>query len=129
MSFLSGLRGMVSGRASLSEKWLQPEAEEDLDKMVAANSGKHVIYKHSYSCAVCLFSKLKVEEIMDKYDDRASFHFVDVLKNRALSRKIADMTGLRHESPQIIVLNDGKVFWHESHSGISKEELEKAILS
>lgn len=128
MSFLSGLRGMIGGRPELSEKWKLPDSIESVESLLKPDSGTQVIYKHSYNCAVCIFSKIKVEEVMGKQSENADFHFVDVVQNRDVSRKIATETGVGHESPQVIVLKNGSVYWHASHSAIDKDQLKEAIL-
>ena len=128
MSFLSGLRGMMNGRPQLSEKWKLPETEQDIENLLQSNSGTQVIYKHSFNCAVCIFSKIKLEEVMETSSKKIDFHFVDVVKNREVSRKISTLTGVHHESPQVLVMKNGQVYWHASHSAIDKEQLIKAIL-
>ncbi|MDZ7757792.1 bacillithiol system redox-active protein YtxJ [Rhodohalobacter sp.] len=128
MSFLSGLRGMIGGRPQLPEKWKLPETEDDVESLLKPDSGTQVIYKHSYNCAVCIFTKIKVEEVMEKLSEKAAFHFVDVVKNREVSGKIASETGVGHESPQVLVIKNGSVYWHASHSAIDKDQLEEAIL-
>lgn len=128
MSFLSGLRGMIGGRPQLSEKWNLPDTVQSVESLLKPDSGTQVVYKHSYNCAVCIFSKIKVEEVMEKHGEKAYFHFVDVVQNRDVSRKIATETGVGHESPQVIVLKNGSVYWHASHSAIGKDQLEEAIL-
>jgi len=128
MSFLSGLRGMMGGRPELSEKRKLPDTFDSVKSLMKPDSGTHVIYKHSYNCAVCIFSKIKVEEVMEKLSDKTDFHFVDVVKNRDVSKKIATETGVGHESPQVLVLKNGSVYWHASHSAIDKNQLEEAIL-
>ena len=40
---------------------------------------------------------------------------------------VAEKTGLRHESPQALLLKDGKVVWHESHGSIRVESLNQAV--
>jgi len=65
---------------------------------------------------------------MEKQSEKADFHFVDVVKNRDISKKIASETGVAHESPQVLVLKNGSVYWHASHSAIDKDQLEEAIL-
>lgn len=116
---------MMGNRPQLSYEWKLPEQPEDLD--VVFEAGTHVIYKHSYNCAVCIFSKTKVEELMQKYGKGTNFYFIDVVKLRQVALEVANRTGVRHESPQVIVLKDGNVYWHASHSGINKDELRNAI--
>jgi len=127
MSFLSGLRGMMGSRPGLSENWIIPEQSSDLDELF--ESGTHVIYKHSYNCAVCIFSKTRVEEVLEEQLNNAKFYFLDVVRKRALSREVATRSGIHHESPQVIVFKNGRVVWHASHSAIRKDELRDAINS
>lgn len=118
---------MMSGKPSVSANWNLPEHETDLDPVFDPKSGLQVIYKHSFRCAVCVFTKMKIEEFMENHQSAAEFHFVDVVKNRMLSIKIAEQTRVGHESPQVIVLKNGKVAGHASHSEINEQFLLEAI--
>jgi len=46
-------------------------------------------------------------------------YLVRVVEDRPVSDYIAERTGVRHESPQVIVLRAGKVRWHASHGGVT----------
>lgn len=118
---------MMSGKPSVTANWNLPEHEKDLDPVFDPKSGVQVIYKHSFRCAVCVFSKIKIEELMENHQSDAEFHFVDVVKNRPLSIKIAERTGVGHESPQVIVLKNGIVAGQASHSEINERFLLEAI--
>lgn len=53
---------------------------------------------------------------------------VDVVNQRPVSRKIAEDVGVRHESPQALLLAPGgKVLWHASHGDVDEESLSKAV--
>jgi bacillithiol system protein YtxJ len=52
---------------------------------------------------------------------------VIVQRARELSRRVAEQTGLQHESPQVIVLRNGGVVWSASHFDITKEAVEQAM--
>ena len=52
---------------------------------------------------------------------------VNVSTDRALSKLIQERTGVRHESPQVIVLRNGRVVWHGSHFGITKSAVLDAV--
>lgn len=126
-SFFTFGGGKASG---LSGHWKVPENISETAELFEPHAGVQVIYKHSFTCGVCLFSKTKVEEVMDEYagvESTVLFHFVDVVKNRVLSTEIAKRTHVRHESPQVIVLRNGRVIWHASHSAIRKDNLINAI--
>jgi bacillithiol system protein YtxJ len=40
---------------------------------------------------------------------------------------VAVTTGVRHQSPQAILLRDGRAVWNGSHGGITAEALERAL--
>ncbi len=52
---------------------------------------------------------------------------VVVQKARELSRRIETETGLRHESPQAIVLRNGEAVWSASHWSITIDALQSAM--
>ena len=50
--------------------------------------------------------------------EEADLYYLDLLAYRPVSNLIAEKFGVVHESPQMIVIKDGKVLFHESHGGI-----------
>lgn len=100
---------------------LRTKAEAD-----AALGGSGVIYKHSTRCPVST----------DAYSEVAAFalahpsvtvHIVDVILARDVSQHIARATGILHQSPQVIVVEEGAVRWHGSHYTISTNALEEHV--
>ncbi|MEX0646675.1 MAG: bacillithiol system redox-active protein YtxJ [Balneolaceae bacterium] len=128
MSFLNGLRGMAGGKPELNKQWKIPETTAEVDELFESGSGLDIIYKHSYSCGTCIFAKTRVETILEELSGKAVFHFVDVHANRPVSNYIAEKSGIRHESPQLIILYNGGVFWHGSHNDVHPEPIKKALV-
>ena len=54
-------------------------------------------------------------------------YFLDLLNFREISSKIAQDLNVQHQSPQLIVLKNGEVLHHASHSDISAETLKKLV--
>jgi bacillithiol system protein YtxJ len=54
-------------------------------------------------------------------------HIIDVASHSALGRVVQSRTGIRHESPQAIVLRDGQPTWHASHGRIRLASLQEAL--
>jgi len=50
-----------------------------------------------------------------------------VQESRGLSGLVARETGIRHESPQVLLFSSGKVFWSASHGDLGRERLEAAL--
>jgi bacillithiol system protein YtxJ len=60
--------------------------------------------------------------------DVIDFHYLDLIAYRELSNKIATDFHVHHESPQVLLIQDGECIYDESHMGISMAELaEQAI--
>jgi bacillithiol system protein YtxJ len=127
MSFLSGLRGMMGGKPDLIEQWIVPESAEQLHKLLEEAERPVLIYKHSFNCGTCMFSKMNVEKLFDDYSDRAIFVFVDVNVQRPISNEIAEFAEVRHESPQVLLFKNGKPVWNESHGTITGAALRRSL--
>ena len=53
---------------------------------------------------------------------------VDVIAARPISRRIAEVTGIKHESPQALLISRGQnVLWHESHMDITAKAMSDAL--
>ncbi len=82
-----------------------------------------LIYKHSHRCSVCFVAKGNLEKASGEILEQADMHFLNVVNNRAASDEIASELDVRHESPQVILLNNGEVIWHASHGDIKPENI------
>lgn len=47
-----------------------------------------------------------------------------VQDHRPVSRHAEAVTGVRHESPQVLLFVDGALRWHASHGGITAAAME-----
>jgi len=53
--------------------------------------------------------------------------FIDVIADPDLSRRVAERTGVAHESPQAILLRDGVAVWSATHFSITGKALAEAL--
>lgn len=97
-----------------------PDALEEL--FVRSQQQPVVVFKHSVSCPISL--NVHAEVARNYAGDIA---LVIVQRARALSNDLAARTGVRHESPQALVLRDGKAVWHASHYDIEARDLHQAV--
>ncbi len=81
-----------------------------------------VVFKHSPTCPVSLYAHREVSQFCADQPD-VPVYLVSVRRSRDVARHIADRTGVRHESPQILVLRRGQVVAAASHDDISVESL------
>lgn len=127
MSFLNGLRGVLSGSSPGQNYWNEPETVDDIRHVFSPDSGTHLLYKHSNSCSICFFTKKSVETVMKARPDSLKYHFVEVRQNREISNYIEIQAGVRHESPQALLVHNGKVLWNASHGAITNTAVEEVI--
>ena len=85
-----------------------------------------VLYKHSPICAVSTWTLREIKRFAREHPDTAVYH-IDVIRNRDLSNWIAQHFGIRHESPQALVVRDGRDAWATSHSGITAAAISQHV--
>ncbi|MBF8456404.1 bacillithiol system redox-active protein YtxJ [Kaistella sp. G5-32] len=120
MSFLNKLFGGSEEEKSSETFWKNIASEEDLDKAVQESATKKVaIFKHSTSCFISKTVLKNFEREVANSDKEVSYYFLDLLAHRNISNKIADQFDVTHQSPQLIVLENGKAIENASHQSIS----------
>lgn len=82
-----------------------------------------LVFKHSTRCPVSSAAWREVAAFRKAHPE-AVVYVVHVVEQRGLSNGVAARTGVRHESPQAILLENGRVAWHDSHEGITSDALE-----
>jgi bacillithiol system protein YtxJ len=88
------------------------------------NSRVHpvLLFKHSRTCGIS--AGVMSQEIAGV---EAPVNLVFVQDDRLISNEIARRTGIRHESPQAIVLKDGEVVYHASHFDITADDIHTGL--
>ena len=120
MSFLNKLFGSPEKENSSETFWKNITSEEDLNKAIEESATKKVaIFKHSTSCFISKTVLKNFEKEVENTDKEVSYYFLDLLAHRNISNKIAELLEVTHQSPQLIVLENGKATKNASHSDIS----------
>jgi len=84
-----------------------------------------VIFKHSTRCSISSMAKSRLErEVLPEATD---FYFLDLIKYRSLSDKIAEDFAVHHESPQVLLIKNTECVYDESHSGIQMTEIAEQL--
>lgn len=104
----------------------QPDLEltslEQLDPIL--KQGKWLLFKHSTRCPISSHAHDEYLEWLGAAGSRrVRTARVLVVEARPISNAIAERLKVRHESPQAILIEDGKVLWHASHHSITAKEL------
>lgn len=126
MSFFDLFKSGAGG-ASLSEHWQRLTSPEAVQELFKHRERPVLIYKHSFACSICTFSMLNLDRKLETIASKADSFFVDVRAQREISNRIAQVSGVVHQSPQAIVVYNGEVFWHGSHSEVRAEHILEAL--
>jgi bacillithiol system protein YtxJ len=100
---------------------LRPVLSESHAETLYRSSGA-LFFKHSTRCAVSFHALDEVERFLET-NPEVEVHLVDVLRHRAVSDALARWSGVRHRSPQALLVEEGRVVWHTSHEGVTAEAL------
>lgn len=102
--------------------WIALTDEKQLDDILEQSKTQPVvIFKHSTSCSISHMAKMRMER--GEAPDTISFYYLDLLRYRPISNKVAELFGVRHESPQILLIRNGECTYEDSHNGISLDEI------
>lgn len=99
--------------------WAEAQSHSDEEPVL--------IYKHSNACPVSGKADREMRELATE-DDLPVYKLV-VQQSRALSDAIADTLGVRHETPQAILLDEQAPAFHTSHFEVTVDTLREATRS
>lgn len=87
-----------------------------------------VIFKHSTICSISSTAKNRLERQWQEAGlDAVQPYYLDLLAFRPVSNEIADFFKVRHESPQLLLIQDGICTYNASHLGINLGEVKKRV--
>jgi bacillithiol system protein YtxJ len=95
-------------------------SDEELDRLLAQDLV--VLFKHSPTCGVSWAAHHQVKRFLADHPG-APVHLISVRQDREISRRVAEVTGIPHASPQIVVLRQGEAVADTSHEGITADNL------
>ncbi len=102
----------------------------ELDRLIErSRSAPVMLFKHSLTCPISSAALRQYQRFLGERpaDDRAVYGLIEIQNAREVSNQVASRTGVRHESPQALLLSGGEVVWHASHGSIRAEALASAV--
>src|SRR5918997_1389665 len=101
---------------------------DELDTLLSESGAKPVlVFKHSFTCGI---SAEALDQLIDHLNGKkvdAQYKIVTVQTHRDISNAITTKLGVRHETPQALVVRGGKVVWSASHFRVTADAVAKAI--
>ncbi len=127
--FSDFLRGSDEVEKSSKIRWTYLTEKGQIEEILLQSATKPVlIFKHSTRCGV---SRMALKSFERDYDvDKADLelYFLDILKYRQLSNEISEKLEVHHQSPQVLLIKNKSVIYHDSHYQISVETVKEALL-
>lgn len=112
----------------MMKQWNTLQTLSDLDVIVAkSKENPCVIYKHSTTCPVNHAAKSRLESGWDIIPPQVELYYLDLLTYRDVSNAVAEKFGIKHQSPQVLLIIDGQCVYDESHFEITPQLLAKEI--
>lgn len=129
MSFLKNIFGSSDNQEQAQSKmqWNNLETISQLDELVALSQDQAVvIFKHSTRCSI---SRMALKQFESEFDfaDRVQPFYLDLIAFREVSNEIAARFGVVHQSPQLILIKEGKAVYNVSHSDIDAGALKTKL--
>lgn len=128
MSLFKNIFGSQDEENKVSKvDWRMLTNVDDLNQVVNESAGKPVlIFKHSTRCSI---SRMVLKQFENEFDlqDKITPYFLDLLNHRDVSNEIATKFDVYHQSPQLIVIQDGKSVYDASHDSIDAQSLQKFV--
>jgi len=125
---------------------------DELHRLLAESQSRPVLlFKHSYTCGVSLEAldelvahlndrgpkesaplkarsvPLEMGSAAQPHDLHPQYAMVTVQTHRAVSNAIAQKLGVRHETPQALLVKNGRVVWSASHFRVTAAAVDDAI--
>lgn len=109
--------------------WTELEREEQVTHLCEESKSQAVlIFKHSTRCSISATALNRLERNW-KQEGLApiSTYFLDLIAFRHISNRIAEIFDVMHESPQLLLVQNGKASLVRSHLDIRFEDVQRAL--
>lgn len=118
--------GWFTGSSKKVFPWIELTGSAQLRELIEQSHEKPlIVFKHSTRCSISSMALNRFESQMDS--ELACCAYLDLLSFRSLSDEIAQLTGVIHQSPQLLIWKNGEVVYHASHSAIDVTEIKNYI--
>jgi bacillithiol system protein YtxJ len=108
-----------AGNPSVEILWKSLTSLHQLDDIDAnSNEAPVVIFKHSTRCGISSMVLRRFEKELAALDTLPQLYLLDLIAFRDVSNSISQRYGVVHESPQLLLIQDGRAVHHASHYSI-----------
>lgn len=114
---------MTAEYADRSEPFIPLTNADSLDELFArSNDIPVILFKHSLTCPISSTAYQEMQRLKHEVS------LIVIQNSRDVSVEVEKRTGIRHESPQVILIRHGSAVWNASHWSITADAVERAVL-
>jgi bacillithiol system protein YtxJ len=108
--------------------WIPLTDEAQIEQVILRSSQLPcLIFKHSTRCNISAIAQMRLEDDWPFAPDEMEAYYLDLIQFRGISNRIAEKFEVFHESPQVLLIQDGACTYDASHLDISVGELQEAL--
>ncbi len=106
--------------------WIKIESS-DIIETIKQNSynDRVLIFKYSPNCSVSYIVKMLLGREWAENEMKMKTYIADVIADKKLSQQLEEEFGIKHESPQVLIIENGKPVFNASHGAILYSEIRK----
>jgi monothiol bacilliredoxin len=113
----------------------QLQRVEEFERLLSESHTRPLLlFKHSFTCGT---SAEALDELIEHLNDDVvaaglpgpRYAIVTVQTHRDVSNAVSTRLGVRHETPQALLIRNGCVVWSASHFHVTAEAMKKALTS
>lgn len=108
--------------------WIKLRSMEQLNLAFENSLERPVLFfKHSTRCSISMMAKARFENNWSASTNICDLYYLDLLIYRLISNEIENLTGVIHQSPQVIVIKNKVVVYEDSHTSINTSAIENIL--
>lgn len=109
--------------------WNKLETLEQLEHIQKQSKERQIlIFKHSTRCSTSRMALDRLERNW-KNDEMSNIepYFLDLISYREVSNQISNQYGIDHQSPQVLIIENGEAIYDSSHLDIDYNAIQKVV--
>lgn len=123
-----GFFNRIKKESKDSIRWNELSNVSDLDQAIELSFEKPVLlFKHSTRCSISSMALNRTESGWDIPEEELAPFYLDLIAHRDVSSAIADKLNVFHQSPQIILVKEGKAVLDASHNEIRVDLIKSGL--
>ena len=101
---------------------------DELDRLIGESCTRPLLlFKHSFTCGTSLEALDELVAHLNEGPADAHYAMVTVQTHRHVSNAVSARLGVRHATPQALLVRDGQVVWSATHLSVTARAVENAF--